>query len=195
VFEQSIYFDQNFSELEYKQESFQAIEFDNCNFSDCNFSESTFQRCKFIDCTFTRCNFSNAQFDLSKMNEVTFSESKLVGIDWSKLDWPSLSLPCPMQFHACLLSHSSFFGLEISELIMQHCKAQEVDFRSANISQGQFNFSDFSGSLFNQSNISGASFEDAYHYDIDIFNNRIKGALFSRDEALSLLNSLDIELV
>ena len=76
-----------------------------------------------------------------------------------------------------------------------HCKAHEVDFRSTNLSEASLCFTDFSYSQFHQINLYKADFEDAFHYAIDIFSNKIKGARFSRDEAVSLLEGLEIELI
>nr|WP_245680758.1 hypothetical protein [Veronia pacifica] len=46
-----------------------------------------------------------------------------------------------------------------------------------------------------RTNLQDVDFTDSTAYAIDILENQIKGATFSRYEALNLLNSLDIELV
>ena len=194
-FSEQDYVESVFANIDAAHEVITDVEFDACRFNDCDFTEAVIERCRFIDCEFSNCNFSNAQLRESRMREVLFDNCKLVGVDWTRLDWPNLSLPSPLTFQSCLLSHGSFFGLELAELNMQYCKAHEADFRSANLSEGRFNFTDFLGSQFHQCDLSGADFEHACNYAIDVFNNRVKGARFSRDEALSLLSGLDIELV
>ena len=63
-------------------------------------------------------------------------------------------------------------------------------FQSAN-----FTYTDFSHSLFGRTQLLRRISAEPSNYDIDIFNNKIKGAKFSRDEAIRLLNCLDIELM
>lgn len=194
-FDQSEYFDKNFAKLEGTYAEINRIEFENCTFSNCDFSDASFLSCRFIDCQFEHCNLSNTQFTTSKMNEVSFSDCKILGVDWTQLAWPNLALSSPIAFSNCLLDHSSFYGLELAELRITYCKCHEVDFREANLSHGDFSFSDFSYSQFGKTKLSHANFEEAFHYNIDVFNNKINGARFSRDEALSLLDSLDIEII
>ena len=47
---------------------------------------------------------------------------------------------------------------------------------------------------FKETDLTGADFTGAVNYRIDINHNKIKKAKFSRLEAVSLLESLDIEL-
>ena len=56
-------------------------------------------------------------------------------------------------------------------------------------------FYDFRGALFGKTLLSGADFSEAVDFDIDVFDNQILGAKFSRCEALRLLASFKIELV
>jgi uncharacterized protein YjbI with pentapeptide repeats len=56
-------------------------------------------------------------------------------------------------------------------------------------------YTDFANALFGRTNLSRANFAEAINYDIDVFNNEIKAAKFSRHEAIRLLDSLDIELI
>lgn len=53
----------------------------------------------------------------------------------------------------------------------------------------------FNGSLFNKTILNRADFTDAVNYQINILQNEVTKAKFSRFEALNLLHSLDIELV
>jgi fluoroquinolone resistance protein len=54
---------------------------------------------------------------------------------------------------------------------------------------------DFSQSLFMRTNLESVDFTDSYNFNIDVLENRVNKAKFSRFEALNLLNSLGIELV
>ncbi len=73
--------------------------------------------------------------------------------------------------------------------------AHHVDFREGDFSNANFTYTDFTGCLFGNTNLTGADFSDATGYDIDIYQNVIKRAKFSRFEAVRLLDSLEIELV
>lgn len=83
----------------------------------------------------------------------------------------------------------------MKDLVLEECKAHDVDFREGDFSCSNFTYTDLSGSLFSNSNLSGADFSEASNYDINIYQNVIKQAKFSRFEAVRLLDSLEIELV
>lgn len=189
------YFSKTFKGLEASRQVFSQVTFEACAFENCNFSDARFHKCKFIDCTFSASNLSNVGVDYSKFSDVFFSESKLVGVDWTKADWPRFNFISPLKFNECILNDSSFYGLELVELGLEYCKAHDVDFRSGNFTKAHFCFTDFTNSLFMKTNLQEADFTEAKNYDIDIFNNNIKAARFTRMEALGLLTFLDIELV
>ncbi len=168
--------------------------FEACTFSACNFSELTLTRCKFVDCEFKACNLSLLQVPSSRFRSATFEECKALGIDWTRADWPRYPATAQLQFHQCLLNDASFFGLSLQESVFDGCKAHDVDFREANLAGARCSFTDFTGALFGRTNLAGADFSDATAYDIDVLNNRIQGAKFSRAEAVRLLTSLEIVL-
>ena len=170
-------------------------EFDTCEFAQCDFSEATLTNCKFIDCQFKACNLSLLKVDGSHFRGVAFDACKLVGVNWTRASWPRVMLAPPLQFRECVLDESSFFGLQLQELIVESCKAREVDLREANLSGAKFCYTDLSNSLFGRTSLRGADFVEAVGYTIDVFDNDIKNARFSRVEAVRLLDSLDIELV
>ena len=191
----SEYFSQTFTGIDAAGESFSEIVFENCIFQQCNFSEVRFYKCKFVDCAFSASNLSNLSIDYSKFFDVSFKESKLVGVNWTKADWPRFNSNAPISFSECIINDSSFFNLSLSELVLEHCKAQDVDFRNCTLSKARFCYTDLTNSLFFKTNLREADFSEAENYDIDIFNNDIKTAKFSRIEAVRLLNCLDVDLV
>lgn len=168
--------------------------FEACTFGACNFSELTLTQCKFVECQFKGCNLSLLRVQSSRFRSVVLEECKAVGIDWASADWPRFSGRAQLKFHKCILNDSSFFGLFLEECVFDSCKVRDVDFREANLTAALCSFTDFGGAMFGKTNLSGADFSDAIDYDIDIFDNRIKGAKFSRSEALRLLTSLEIVL-
>ncbi|HQQ62192.1 MAG TPA: pentapeptide repeat-containing protein [Pseudomonadales bacterium] len=185
----------DFAGLQAAKRTFSRVEFDGCTFRDCDFSEAVFSKCKFIDCRFLQCNLSVVKVPFSKFADVVFEACKLVGVDWTKAAWSSLSLASPLTFRECILNDSSFFRLALKEMVMEGCKARDVDFRECNLEEADFGYTDLANSLFNKTNLSRANFAEAVHYDIDILVNGIKGAKFSRYEAVRLLEGLGIALV
>jgi len=169
--------------------------FEDCAFSGCNLSGALLARGKFLDCHFSHSNLSLARVAHSRWRAVVFEDCKLVGVNWTSAAWQRLATAAPLEFHRCILNDSSFLGLSLEELVLEHCKLREVDFREANLSRACLVGSEFGMSLFNRTNLAGADFTDATDFDIDVLNNTLKGARFSRHEAVRLLYGLGIELV
>lgn len=189
------YLSKSFDTIDAAGKSFTGVIFENCAFDNSNFSEVRFYKCKFVDCEFTNTNLSNIKVDYSKFLDVKFTACKLVGVDWTKADWPRFNFTSPLKFTQCILNDTSFFGLNLAELQLEHCKVHDVDFRNGNFSKANFTYSDFTNSLFMKTNLKETDFSEAVNYNIDIFNNEITAARFSRHEAVRLLDCLDIELL
>ena len=189
------YLSNNFNNLNLSGKEVCFSEFDGCTFIECDFSETLFKKCKFIDCCFVKCNLSVVKMEYSKFSDVIFDECKVIGVDWTKASWPNIALCSSIKFHKCILNDSSFFGLNLEQIVIEGCKAHDVDFREGGFGDANFSYTDFSYSLFSKTNLTGANFTEATNYNIDIYSNEIKGAKFCRYEAVSLLDSLGIELV
>lgn len=187
--------EQHFVRLSLATTHWVGVEFEGCTFEHCDFSAAHFARCTFIDCTFKHCNLSLMQVPGTRWFGVECVECKLVGVDWTKADWPSFHLDSELTFQHCILNDSSFFGLTLQELTLDECKCHEVDFREGDFSRSTMTGSDFSNSLFMHTKLQGVDFTDAVDFNIDVLQNQIDHAKFSRIEALSLLYSLNIELV
>ncbi|MFC6634361.1 pentapeptide repeat-containing protein [Microbulbifer taiwanensis] len=193
--EKDEYWSDSFEGLDFSCTEIDSKEFDNCTFINCDFSEATFKRCNFSDCEFINCNLSLVKIEYSKFSDVSFRESKLIGINWTKVAWPRLVFSAPIKFYKSIVNDCSFYGLSLPEVVLEECKAHNVDFREGDFSNANFTYTDFTGSFFVKTNLSGADFSEATDYDIDIYQNEIKRAKFSRYEAIRLLDSLDVELV
>jgi len=189
------HFSQIFRGLNLSNKKIESTIFEDCTFIECSFSESVFNNSKFVDCEFSKCNLSIIKVKFSKFSDVIFDECKMIGVDWTTVSWPSIKLCSQIKFYKCIINDSVFFGLNLAEIVIEECKAHDVDFRDGDFSESNFSHTDFKGSLFNQTNLSGASFIEAINYSIDINFNNISKAKFSRYEAIRLLDSLDIELV
>jgi len=193
--ETDVYLSKIFTEIDLCSAVLTMKDFEDCLFEDCNFCEATFEKCNFTECRFLRCNFSNLKIEQSKFLDVIFDECKVIGIDWTKVTFPSVKLCSPFKFYKCILNDSIFFGLELDEIVIEDCKAHDVDFREGSFKNANFKYTDFENSLFHTTNLTSANFTEAINYNIDLYINEIKWAIFSRTEAVNLLNSLEIELV
>ena len=188
------YYAKHFSQLSMVGSEIERVEFEDCHFKDCDFSEASFRRCRFIECQFNQCNLSIVKLGQSQFTDVVFEDCKLIGINWTHATWSQLRLAAALEFKQCVLNDSTFFELSLDELKLRECKAHDVDFRTGSFRNALFNHTDFTGSLFGKTNLSGADFTEAVNYDIDVFDNQIEGAKFTRYEAVRLLDSLGVEL-
>lgn len=195
MLKENSYASERFEGLVLQDQLLSKKSFDDCHFIDCDFSGSEFKGCTFIDCHFSRCNLNLIKLGYSQFRDVQFDGCKLMGIDWTKVNWPNLQFFSPVKFEQCLLSESTFYGLKLQEMMLVECKAHNVDFQNADFSNSDFGYTDFRGSIFHKTNLKEVNFCEAISYDIDIRNNTIKGAKFTRLEAVSLLEGLEIELL
>jgi len=193
--EKNEYWSDKFKDLDLSDEEICSKEFEGCTFDRCNFSNTAFVRCVFTDCEFTDCNLSNSKIEYSQFSDVCFRDSKLIGIDWTKAAWSELIYNSPIKFYKSILNDSSFYGLCLQDLVLQECKALNVDFREGDLSHSNFTYTELQGSFFDNTNLSGVDFSEATDYNIDIHRNKLKNAKFSRFEAARLVESLDIQLV
>ncbi|HLW02309.1 MAG TPA: pentapeptide repeat-containing protein [Ktedonobacterales bacterium] len=185
------FYKEKFLDLQLSQETMEAREFENCTFTRCTCIDVIFAKCRFLDCAFEGCTLSAVQFPNSSFTDVRFSRSKVIGIDWSQARAANLG---PLVFTECELNYSSFSTLTLRKLVLHSCRCREVDFVEADLTDGDFEGTDFELSRFFKTNLTNANFRKAAHYQIDVFNNTIKKAQFSLPEALALLQSLDITL-
>lgn len=131
----------------------------------------------------------------TRFSSCEFIGSKLVGIDWTKGHWSRFDFYSQLSFKSCILSDSNFFGLKLHETYFDDCRLHDVDFRNAELNKSVITDSDLSNSLFIQTNLTSVDFTGTHSFTIDIRENKLNQAKFSRFEALELLLSLDIQLV
>lgn len=189
------YFDETFNGQDFTSACLEDAVFENCEFNRCNFTSARLFRCKFINCAFYHCNLSVMEMTGSRFNDVSFSECKLIGTDWTRAYWPAFNLDPELSFSQCILTNASFFGLTLQGLKLSECRLHDVDFRECDLSGAEVTSCDLAGSLFSHTNFQAADFTDSWGFAIDVLNNTVAGAKFSRTEAMSLLESLGIELV
>jgi uncharacterized protein YjbI with pentapeptide repeats len=156
----------------------------------------TFRNCAFKDCRFINCDLSLIKLPQTHFRETAFKHCRMIGINWSQADWETHSLLAKkrIDFEECLLDHSLFIEMDLSETKFINCKARQMDFEGSNLSQGDFSGTDFQGTRFIKCDLSQANFTGAVNYAIDASQNKFHKTRFSLPEAISLLHSLDIIL-
>lgn len=189
------YLEASFEKLDLTSAHLENALFEECVFNHCNFTSAVFSRCKFSHCTFNHCNLSVVDLSWSKFYEVAFNECKLSGTDWTRADWPAFNLDPELSFTKSILTNATFLGLKLQGLKMEECKLHDVDFRECDLSGSAITGCDLAGSLFNQTSLRAADFTDSWGFNINVLQNTVTGAKFSRPEAMSMLESLGIELV
>ena len=185
------YENENFTGLALDRERIKGVDFQDCEFKNCSFMETVFDACSFDDCVFLNCNFSLMSVPQSLFIGSSFKHSKLVGINWTKL---KASFQIKFDFYDCIISHSSFMGLNFSDSKFVKCIAIETNFSETEMTGSDCSYTKFEGALFVRANISEADFRGAESYSIDLEHIKMKKAIFSLPEAMRLLNSLDIVL-
>ena len=191
---ESVYFQKKFDELEESGSIVESTQFEDCLFLGGHFAETQFIDCKFVDCRFKDSDLSVASFRGSRFADSSFDRSKLVGIDWSVLNWSAVILAAPFGFRSCDLSYSTFSGLKLKEMTAQDCKMREVDFTECDLMGSDFSRSDLLGSRFYQTVLEECNFEDAMNYLISPIDNSLKGARFSHPEVMTLLEPFNIKI-
>ena len=188
------YFDQTFDKIHLEPDEIISGKFTDCVFSQCTFETVILNNCRFLNCLFVECNLNLVKLPGSSFPATRFEKSKLMGVDWTQATWSKSGFDSLVRFLECVISHSTFIGLELKRIRITNCIANEVDFRNANLSNADFTGTDLARSIFGSTNLTEADLSQARNYTIDPSNNILKQAKFSMPEAMALLYSMDIVL-
>ena len=194
VFAETEYVGDSFTERNGDAELFAGKQFYDCHFENCSLIKANFRNCRFVDCYFSRCDLSSIKFEGSTFRGTRFEDSKLIGVDWTIVSWPTPTMGSSIRFYQCALDFSNFFGLALHEVTFERSSVKEVEFSEADLSAANFRGALLTNSRFNQTNLTHADFREATEYSIDVTNNVIANAKFTIPEAISLLRGLDIDL-
>ena len=183
-----------FSGLDAKKSTLQRSRFEGCRFVNCDFSSTRITECEFNDCEFRNSNLSSVDCDQTKFIGATFRDCKVVGVNWTTLDWSSYRLGAPVLFESCDISFSVFSSLLLRGLCLRDCKAHDVYFSGSDLERSVFCRTDLQDSRFSGCRLERCDFREATNYVIDPLDNSIKEARFCSPEILSLLSSFNIEI-
>ena len=188
------YSDHEFEETKQAGAEVLSTSFEECVFRRCAFPGTMFRSCDFTSCLFLRCDLGLVRLLNSSFSGCRFEDSKLLGINWTEARWAASKLWRPVHFFRCVLDHSTFLGLDLTEVHIEECVAHDVDFRDSNLTRALFRGTDLDGSLFANTDLTEADLSAARNYRIRSAENRLRGTKFSMPEAMSLLEGLDIDL-
>jgi len=180
--------DQKFHNLKNAQADLRSKTFSQCTFVNCDFTESNFTDSKFTECKFTQTNLSLATLDGFKLQDVRFSESKLVGVDFTRCN----TFLFEINFHGCVLSGCNFSSLKLPGTSFKECTVKECDFVDADLTGSNFFKSNLKGSLFHHTNLSKVNLVDAKDFSINPETNKLEKAKVSLTEAVVLMEYLGL---
>ena len=167
-----------------------AEEYENCVFKNCSFSESDVSSIKFMECRFENCDWSSAKLTDTCFREVAFKNCKMLGLRFEDCN----PLLLEFSFDDCVLDFSTFYGLTIRQTPFVNCSLKEVDFGTADLTGSVFRNSLLERVVFDRTNLEKVDFREAIRFEIDPSINKLKGALFGRENLSGLVSHLGIKI-
>ena len=165
-------------------------EYENCIFKNCDFSDSDLSNFKFIGCHFMNSNLSLSKIYQTLFQKIHFSDCKLLGLNFNNCNDFSLSFI----FENSQLNHSSFFKLKIKKTIFRNCQMKECDFTQTDFTESVFDNCNLEGAQFDFTNLEKTDFRTSFNFSLDPDQNKIKGAMFSKENVIGLLHKYNIKI-
>jgi fluoroquinolone resistance protein len=181
-----------FVSVNFSKQSLYGYFFIDCTFKNCSFMETDCKTVLFSSCVFDRCDIGLAQLDGARFLNICFSDTKLIGLDFSKCNH-KLLFSIAMQ--RCLLQCCNFSGINMKKTSFKGSKVHESSFTDTFLLEADFSECDLLKTIFHNANLNKANFCEAKNYMIDPLANKLKNAKFSFPEAINLLKGLGIEIV
>ncbi|MBI1266239.1 MAG: pentapeptide repeat-containing protein [Cryomorphaceae bacterium] len=164
--------------------------FESCTFQSCTFTGANLRQHKFVDCEFHDCELSNVLLTGTVLQDVSFSGCRLLGVHFETLNNILLSF----SFTKSTLDYSVFQQLQIHKTSFVACSLREVDFSDADLSGSSFRDAQLTGATFDNTSLMKCDFRGAQGFNISPVNNRIKKAIFDRDNLEGLLTTFGIDV-
>ncbi len=157
--------------------------FNGCKFVSVNLVEAlarncTFENCSFIGCDISRWSVSNASFQ-----EVHFIDSRILGVDWSKVS----PLVFSVEIKDSNASYSGFDGLSLNGCMFQSVNLTDCSFSKCDLSKVDFVGCDMSGVSFYRSIMKSTDLSSSVNVVLDHRQCILKDTKISVTDALSIL--------
>lgn len=188
--------EQNYiSDQTFEKDSFLKVlrpntEFDTCSFNACDFTGQALSNIRFVNCIFKHCNLSALQWENTALRDVRFSDCKMLAARFDRCNQFGLAF----SFNTCQLDHSSFFKTQIKKTRFENTRLRDCDFSEADLSGSVFDNCDLDSAIFDHSKLLKCDFHSSYNYVIDPENNQLKGARFSLNGLVGLLQKYQIRI-
>ena len=184
------YFEEEFKGEVIEGKVIGKVIYEDCHFKNCQFVGVTFQETIFRECTFQDCVWSLIKLNATRMQGVYFIDSKIMGTSFSQIHPLSPSI----RFTGSKLELCNFVGLELKDFTLSESIATECAFWSCNLDEADFSKSQLQGVAFEDCSLKKADFRGAKGYELNPWENRVKGAKFSQPDVIGLLKGLSIDI-
>lgn len=182
-----------FENRRFFQEEFQNLRIEECRFVNCIFEECKMTACFLSDCEFYECKVIGlGESRDSRLQNVGFFKCLLIGVNWGELQARARFAEPVKSFRGCCMKYNTFSemnfkgfdfsGNEIRESLFSECGLRESCFKGCMLERTEFY----------QCDMRKADFRDASGYKPDLLSCKMRGAIFSFPEAVTLLDSLGI---
>ena len=188
------YEDQIFYDLAFAQDCINRSTFDACEFVNCDFRESEFRECTFTECIFKDSDLGLVKLTQTRFTETKFERCKIIGVNWTSLDWRGVTLSAPVEFHSSDISFSVFSALRLPGLKVRNCKVHDADFALCDLTGAEFVESDLTNTRFSSTKLNECDFREASNFIINPTENFVVGANFTFPEVLNLLSYFGIKI-
>ena len=165
-------------------------DYENCKFISCDLNTLDLSDVKFINCEFTECNLSNSKLINTSFQQVEFKNCKMIGFNLEVCNQFGLNV----FFERCILNDSTFYQLPLQKSKFIECSLQNVDFSYTDLSHSYFNNCDCLNAIFDQTNLKQANLKTSYNFRINPNENQLKGAVFSKENIIGLVQHLGLKI-
>jgi fluoroquinolone resistance protein len=186
----SFFQDLKIEQEDYSKNIFQKGEYEACKFTLCNFFEVNISGSQFADCVFDNCNLSMANINNTSFRNVQFINCKMLGMAFDACNQFGISFG----FENCQLNHSIFYKTKIKNTKFINCQMHEIDFSNCDLSAACFDGCDLYGTKFENAILEKADFSAAINFNINPEINKIKKAIFAKNNLEGLLYKYNIEI-
>ena len=180
--------EQNFIGLTYTENGIKFKEYENCTFTKCDFTACSFLAVTFIDCNFFECNFRSTKINHVSLRNVWFTKCDFTHVNFSMTD----QVLYEFHFRDTLLDYAQFYSLKLKKMQFINCSMVATDFMESDLSEALFDHCNLRHAVFIGTIANKTDFFTSYDFIIDPEKNKLKRALFSKDNCIGLLKKYDV---
>lgn len=184
------FYEENYKRIDFTSENFRNARYESCSFENCSFTQVNFIELTFEECDFINCDFTGAFLNETPLRDVTFTGCKMIGLNFENVSPFRLKI----QFEDTMLDYASFHKLKLAGLKMVNCSLKGCDFSATQLKKSVFTNSILTDAQFNNTNLLDADFRSSKNYSINPSLNQVKGARFTVDGLMGLLEDFKIRV-